>query len=638
LTLLAILIALAYANNLENGFVYDDVALIASNKLLPRIENIPKLFTSDYWYGSRDPYGSIGDSSLYRPLVLTSYALNYAVGGLNPFGYHLINIVLHFVVTSLVFLLALRLNLSRRASIVASILFAVHPIHTEAVTGIVGRAELLMTAGVLAGLWFALTGYRWLSLGAFILALLSKEQSVMLPLLLVLAHLCIDRSLPKTMHPSWTVKMIVTEFGGYCLILMAYLLLRRQVVGGEFIPIPGFLENPAGHVDWHIRLLTAVKVAGRYLWLCLWPSALSADYSYNSIPIPTSILEPAVLWGLISWGSLLAVGWWSFAKGSRRAAFCVGLTTLTFLPVSNIIVPIGTLMGERLFYLPSVGLCLLAGVGWERAESLVGMKRIGQEIVSGARMATIMVTLAASLLIVRTVVRNQDWSSNERLFGSVVNVVPTNAKAHAILAGELKDKSSPTDRERGVQAYRTALQIYPEYLHHDSRVSWSLSTLLYDLGRHAEAFEVLKAAVATDPDWGILHYHLGLLYSLDRQYEKADSEFRRALVLNADVSLFRSTYSRFLLEQGRYEEGLAESESVLQREPDFLLAVFNRALALEALGRFEEARRGFEQVLILPDLPRGAKEDAERRLEVIRSHLRNRRAATMSCMPSVAGC
>ena len=162
-SLLILLVVCSYANSFGNGFANDDHVIIVQNKLITQLRDIPTLFARDYWASSRNLNEAIPPPStgLYRPFVMTTYALNYAVGGLNPFGYHVVNLFLHLLATCLVYLLALRLNCSPGGAFVAAAVFAVHPLHTEVVTGIVGRAELLMAASALGGLVLVLNGWRW---------------------------------------------------------------------------------------------------------------------------------------------------------------------------------------------------------------------------------------------------------------------------------------------------------------------------------------------------------------------------------------------------------------------------------------------------------------------------------------------
>src|SRR6185295_15205689 len=188
LALLAVLVAVSYGNGLQNDFVGDDYPIIVMNRSITTVEAIPLLFTGEYWANYRGSYEAGPDKSLglYRPLPMVTYTLNYAVGGLNPMGYHLANFLLHLLVSWLLYLIALWIGMIWEAALVAAAMFAVHPLHTEAVTGIVGRAELLMAAGVLGAIWGHLSGRRAVSLACFATGLLAKEQAMVLPVLLLL--------------------------------------------------------------------------------------------------------------------------------------------------------------------------------------------------------------------------------------------------------------------------------------------------------------------------------------------------------------------------------------------------------------------------------------------------------------------
>jgi tetratricopeptide (TPR) repeat protein len=590
--LLSLLVVAAYANSLRNGFTGDDHVIIVQNKLITRLHALPTLFARDYWASSRNPNEAIPPpgTGLYRPVVLTTYALNYAVGGLSPVGYHAVNLLLHLLVTWLVYRLAWQLRLSPEGALAAAAIFAVHPLHTEAVTGIVGRAELLMAASVLGGLLLAVHGFRWLAFGAFTLGLFAKEQAAVLPALLLLSGLCLDRSVststsniePRTVH----LRRGIARYGGYVLILAAYLAVRGYSLGGLRPPSLGFLENPAAFADWPVRLLTLLKVAGRYLWLFVWPGPLSSDYSYNAIPLARSVVDPGVLWSVLAWGSLIVAALWAFRRDGR-VTFSIGLMVVTFLPVSNVIIPIGTLVGERLFYLPSAGLCLLAGWAWDRLYPRLTSRtgRVG---------AVALVAGLCLVLTVRTVARNQDWADNETLFRHDAQVVPENAKVYAYLGKALKDRGAHAE---ALQAYQTALRLYPDYAKSDAPFNAGYGDALLQTGRVAEGVKALEQAVSLDPQWSSLHYNLGLAYARQGDFDRAEKAWRRALALYPRAPHIHSSLSRLFIERGRYAEALAEAEAALAQDPDFLLALGNRAWALESLGRLEEAAAGYELVL-----------------------------------------
>jgi len=579
LALLVLLVALAYGNSLQNGFTFDDETIIGKNALLKRVHHWPTLLTSDYWGGGQDPATAPDiHMGLYRPLVLLSYAVNYAVGGLNPVGYHLVNVLLHSLVVWLVYLLALQLGLSILSALAAAVLFAVHPIHTEAVSGIVGRAELMMSVGVLASLWWAIRGHQGLSLIAFAVGLFSKEQAVMLPFLLALYDLCVGGTFARNLAGHPASRRLSLRYGMFALVLMGYLLVRWLALGTLSTPPTPFLDNPLAGLDWYPRLLTAIKVAGQYLWLCVWPVSLSADYSYNAIPAAYSVLDSGVVAALLAWLGLLAIAVRSFGR-DRLASFCIGFLMVTFFPASNLVILVGTIMGERLFYLPSVGLCLLAGLAYERATGQPSAAPITRHL------SLLLVVLICLAFLGRTVVRNGDWAGTEPMARSSVTVVPNDAKVHSILGRLAKDKGN---WDEAIAHFQTALSIYPEYSHIDVTLNSNLGISLIEKGLIAEGIEALERAVGINPRWSLLHYNLGFAYARQGRDREAEASYRQALRLNAEDPKAYTGLGFLFLKQKRYAEALASAEAALERDPQYGEALFVRARALEALGQTDK--------------------------------------------------
>ncbi len=648
LTLLSIL---SYANSLFNDFAFDDGPIIVENWMIKSLHYFPRLFTTDYWAGT---LGSGSGGNLYRPLVLATFALNHAVGGLNPFGYHLLNLLLHLAVCAALYTLARQLGLSRGAACAASALFAVHPLHTEAVTGIVGRAELLMALGVLlAMVWYvwAATAERLdirfalASWAAFAAALLSKEQAMMLPALLVAidaSRVSREEGWPRVIQGAWR------RYAGYVLVLGIYLVLRAAILGNTLFKGSqqiDFLDNPLASVSSMHRLFTALKVGGKYLWLMVWPVELSASYSYDAIPIATSFWEPGVLLAALAWSGLLALGIWAYLRGSRPLYVGIGITVLTFLPASNLLIPIGTIMGERLFYLPSAGLCLAAGAGLDRQAALAdqaGRSRRVMPVVAGAFI------LVLALLAARTIQRNPDWRNTDTLMASTIQVVPRNVKVQfmygtsLVTAGRtdeairvLEDavRTWPNDPEpyntlgvayekKGMWpeadvAFQRALAIrekvggpwHPEV----AQSLNNLAALDFVQGKYAEAEPLYVRALAIrEKALGPEHpkvaqslNNLGLLYAAERKFAEAEPLYRRALAIQEKIhgpehpEVARSLYPLALLysNQGRYTEAeplyrrvLAIRERTLGPEHPSLAAVLkNYAALLRVMNRGGEA-------------------------------------------------
>jgi Flp pilus assembly protein TadD len=650
LGLLALLVGLAYANTLGNAFVYDDTILIGQNRLLKRLDSLPSLFLSDWWKGTEEGIGRArpadgeadGWDRRYRPLVVATYVLNHALGGLDPIGYHVVNLLLHAGVTCLLYLYALSLGCTRGAAALAAAVFGVHPIHTEAVAWVVGRPELMMTAAVLAALWSAIRGFRWLSLASFACALLSKEQAVMLPFLFVLCDICLGKTFSRTQTLRVLVRLAAARYGPLVLVLGIYFLARFVVLGGFRPPPFPFLENPLEHLSGIARFLACLELAGRYLWLCVWPASLSVDYSYDSIPLTGSLQVVALLWGVGAWGGLLGLAIRS-RHGDRRVCFSVGWIILTFLPVSNVLISVGTPMAERLFYLPSAGLCLLAGLGWERVVRRIRSwqpARQSRFLLLGSHAVVAGICLCLAL---RTFQRNQDWASTESLFRSAALVMPRNAKAHALLGHELNKKKKKADWIEALAAYRTASAIYPEYLNTHAEFASNVADVLFKLDHTAEAIEVAELAVRVNPNWTALRFNLGLYYAKLGRYEEAEKAWRQVLVRNPEDPQIHSSLSRLMIERGRFGEGLVEAERALHTDPSFVWAQFNRALALEGLERVEEAAAAYERLLGQEAAGEDARTGARQRLQALHARAGGRsqekpERGGRTCVPGLGVC
>ncbi len=595
------LAVLAFAPTLENDFVYDDVLHVTQNPLITSLGKIPTLLTTGYFAGyslTLDPTNRPRGGVLYRPLVTISFALNYAMGGLRPIGYHVVNILLHAGVSLAVYALGCRLLLTRGGATVAAALFAVHPLHTEAVAGIVGRADLLMALGVLLALHGYLRGGRAGRLGslaAFALGLLSKEQAVMLPPLLVLADL--HARMQSSRSPRWAalVRGSLIRLSPYVGILGVYLSLRIWVVGKLVLRAgvlaASFLDNPLVHAPSETRVLTALAVGGRYLMLCLWPFPLSPDYSYNQIPLATSLFDGRVLLAALLWGSLIALGVRSGMRGSSAAGFFVLFTLVTFFPVSNLLFPITTIMGERLFYLPSVGLSWLAGLGWQIARAWTDRPPIWH---------TAWGILAVLLLIftVQTVSYGQIWRDDLTLFSHAVQVAPQSARTHYLLG------LHATTPEASLREFEEAVRIYPEFPARHADFNVNLGARLLQAERIEDAITALDRAVTLAPRMKGAHYNLGLAYAKQGRWMEAEARYRQALALDRGQASYHNSLSFVLRRQARNQDALAEAEEAIRLNPTFAEAHYNRARALEALGRVWEAVAASERALALePNLP-----------------------------------
>jgi protein O-mannosyl-transferase len=417
---LGILILIVYANSFTAGLVFDSVPIIQDDPRLRQVslENLGKIFTLNYWWPSQY-------TPLYRPLTTLSYLLNYAVlgNGESVAGYHVVNFLLHWMNAWLVLVIVRRLAGRADIALLTAALFAVHPVNTEAVTNIVGRADLLATLCILFGGWCYLRSLEdtgswkfWLALLAVsaCLGVVAKENAVM-----IVGFVALYDFLWR--WPERSKTRLVELARPYMALIPSLLLIwsirqwmSRQVpVFGEF-----FMDNPLIGAAPFQAFMTAMAVVGRYLRLLIFPRTLSSDYSFNQIPVQTDLFA---MISLAAVAILILAALW-FRK--RQKFFSWGVLFLfgMMLPTSNLLLKIGSVMAERFLYLPSIGFCALVALALCAAGERIARSR---PVARWALPALVVIALGA-----RAYARNADWHDELSLWRSTVAASPASFKAH----------------------------------------------------------------------------------------------------------------------------------------------------------------------------------------------------------------
>jgi len=386
----------AYLNSLGNGFAYDDNAVVLRNEVVTE-GHWGDALLGPYWPESREGAG------LYRPVTVTSLAAEWRLWDGGPLGFHAVNVALHALVSLLVLALLIHL-VPLTAALAGALLFAVHPVHVEAVANVVGLSELLASLMVLGACLLYLGGAEWAGAGRaartaalavlYLVGLGAKEIAVTLPAILVL----LEAARPASRPLRTRLRREVPVFVSLAAVLCAYLLVRVSVLGtftGE-VPAPALRGLTAAE-----RILTALTVWPEYLRLMVFPRTLSADYAPGVLTVVRSITPAVMLGGLVmlAWVGGAAV----LLRSAPPIGAGLGWFVITILPVSNLIVPAGILLAERTLYLPSVGLAMVAG-GLVAAmpEGTPGRTR---------RLTAVLGGVIGLALMVRTVERNPTWSS-----------------------------------------------------------------------------------------------------------------------------------------------------------------------------------------------------------------------------------
>ena len=590
---LVVLTLAAYANSFHAELALDNRVVIGDDPRLREVawRNVALIFTQGYWWPTLA-------SDLYRPLTTLSYWFNYAVlgNGQATFGYHVVNFVLHGVNVLLLWRLVARLGASADRAWLAAAIFAVHPLGVEAVTNIVGRADLFVTAGVLvtAAAWLraeAATERRrdraWrLLMGAAALAACgAKENGVMavagVGLLAVAqrgwragAARFATRALP------WLFPALV--FTGALRLAMHF---GTPQVGQIFV------NNPIADAGRFEGAMTAVKVAGKYLGLVVWPGGLSCDYSYPQIPLHgAGGFEDAKAWLALAVIAGLALAAWRVRRRAPLAAGGAAWAAVMFLPVSNLLLPIGSIMGERFMYLPMTGLAATLAVGL-----LAAARR-----VPGARIA---VWLGPALVLLaltgRTLARNNDWRDERSLWESARHVSP---RSFNVYKGSATAITAESQDERSIdQAIAWAEQALPFFEHPPLPIERQDNTLWGDLGSFYLKKGELRRAAGDQP--GAVAAYTRAVELLDRAYTKdrwAAEEVRRRFRARGNVAASLLDYGNThihrrraiaLLRLGRIPEAVEAITVWRQLEP---LSVE----AIEFLGRIDRDLRAPEAAAV----------------------------------------
>jgi hypothetical protein len=482
-----IVAALALAANLPvllAGFVFDDHPIVEENRRVVEVQ-LATIWATSYW-GTPERVGE------YRPFVASTYALEHWLLGPSPGHFHAVNWLLHAAVAVSVLFAGRAIGLGRRAAAIAAGLFAIHPIHLDAIAPIVGRAELLAALALTGGtaLWVHIRRESELRPGPLLalavcvtLGACSKEIALAaVPLLAAVELLVVGRSgKGRTLLAATSV--VALGVGAY--------LIARVIVLGGLLPTGGSsftgVANPLVDESLGVRLLTAASILGTYLRIFVWPADLSPDYSYDSLPLMRSAADPSVWLPL---ALLAAVVTLAVACVRRRPA--VTVATVAFLApysiVANAAFPIGTMLAERLFYLPSVGLAWLIGLaGADVCDRLAG------EWLSDPKRFAAALAIPALALSIASFERAGDWCDEEALYREALRVYPRNA-AMWLTLGELAIRA---DRYAvGIERMTRVTEIIPDF----AKAWLDKGTLHAALGQMTPAREALKRAVDLDPD------------------------------------------------------------------------------------------------------------------------------------------
>ena len=566
--LVGLVAGLVFANSLANRFAYDDLHIVETNSAIQSLASLPRAMIMPYWPGD---YGR--ELGLWRPVTTGLLGLQYVIGGGSPVLFHAVNVLWHMLASVLVLLLLLEL-MAPPAALAAGLVFAVHPVHVEAVANVIGLSEMLSATALLAAcLIHVRTGPRsgWvaaLAIGAlYAVGFGAKESAVTLPGIVFLLDAARRRiafpDLPGYIRDRWRVYTALLAVAG------GLLAARYHVLGS--------LASPFGPIGADIlteipRIWTLAEVWTHYVRLWVFPLDLSSDYSPNVIPISLGWNATNTV-GLVLALVILTVAkisWKRPALGpdvetSRIAAFGVVWFVITISPISNTLFMSGVLLAERTLYLPSVGLA--GATGWL-------FVRLCRERPTGARVALVVVLMLSG---VRCWTRSPTWVDNPTMLSKMIEDYPHSGRSQWILGDAFLRQGRVSD---GLRSYRAAINILgPHY-----QLITEISKQQLDIERPRAAEGLLRFASNNSPEFPLA---LGLLAEIRADYGDAEGTeryARQSLELDDFDPTRHHMLAWALAAQGRWEEARAARARGLEQGRAF----FWQQYIYEAYMRREE--------------------------------------------------
>lgn len=618
---LVALTLIACYNSLSNGFVWDDHEQIVMNPALRPAAPLSRIFSSDIRFAHQD---SGVQNQTYRPLQMLTYRIVAGTFGLSPAPFHLCSLLLAIGCALAAFAVFRLLTRSTFSAFAAASLFAVYPIHTEAVDWIAALPDLGCTLFLLIAFSLFLATHTteqprrpaWLfpalSLTVYAISLLWKETAAVLPILVIVYVLIVERT---------GLRAALKASAAYWVVLALYIILRISILG----------EAATGARDWALNPLQFSLTTSHLMlsyWLKLaWPFQLNAYHVFSPI---RSLTDPRAIAAIVFvLAAIVAIAY--LVRRAALPAFAALWVCITLLPALDINAVGRNVFAERYLYLPSVGFCLLLTLAAARLIRLTPEKLRNPAAIS-------LLVIALSAFTVATIQRNSDWKDDMTLFAETLVHSPdapfvrtmvattqsdespgsSEAEQNYLQAISLAKQETPQDRLDLVAAYKGLASLYAdrsdndralqmlasaqEIAPADSEIDSEEGLILVRSGRWNEAEPLLNKTVAAQPENENALSTLGIIaWQYRHDLSKAVEWFTKALAAHPDQDNFSASVHNNLGgvygEQGDYTSAIAQYKLAIAISPQDPEYHTNLANALGAANRYDEARSEAELAL-----------------------------------------
>jgi tetratricopeptide (TPR) repeat protein len=561
--LIIVVSGLVYYNGLDNEFVADDGAFIKDNTSIRSLSNVPAMFFSPSSLASRPIWGTV----IYRPLRTLSYALDYRFFSLNSFWYHLTSLVLHMLVCISFYFLIKRLFLEHRAALLGAIIFAVHPVHVDAVSWIASRADLIGT------LFFNLSlisyisyrrgvGHRFyflLSVAFSLLAYFGKETMVPLTGMIVLY----DYATAGRTRFLKVLSSRIFAWTTFALVCFGYLFIRYKITG-RMDTYQGWWGGSA-----YSNFLMMFKATALYLKLLVFPFDLKLHYDIE--PVYT-LLDFKVLISL----ALIVFSFVAIAichNRNRMVFFSLLWFFLALVPIANIIPIAFSMMAERYAYMPSAGPIMTMAFGI----SYLHRKYSANNVMLWNRIFPVLIVIILITFSIKDILRNQVYRNNFIFYTAAVNESPKSSPGYKGLGGQYV---SMGQHEKAIDYFKKAIEFDPYYTDAYLEIAGAYN----QAGDTDSALESVRHAVSIDSSNADTRFRAGNVYKDMEAWDKARDEWKQAIALRPDfIEAYNNLGNSYLIFND-YARASEMYSKILEIDPDNEFAHYNISLVYKALN------------------------------------------------------
>jgi len=577
-----------YSFSWSNSFIWDDDHLIKDNRFIKNLNYLHLAFTRPLFQHAQEK------SKFYRPLQEISYAFDYRIWGLNPFGFHFTNTFLHIACALLFSLILYQLFKNPFISFWGGAFFVVHPIHTEAIAYISGRADPLGTLFVLLALSCYINSTRGklvllpISLFSFSLALFSKESNLVFPFVILAYNFIFlkEKNLNRKLLP--------------CLLFLVidglYLFMRLKLTTNDFLKFHQWAP------PWSIRMITELKVVSRYILLLLFPHNLHME---RFVPWSKSILDFSVISSLI-FILLIIYLCIKCARQEKVIGFFSLFFIITLSPFLNVI-PLNAQMAEHWLYLPSIGFfAIFAWAAFRFNCWLVPAPFHTTRIMSsvkwglGKNFLPLVLTLILLIYSCLTIKQLHVWKDPLTFFEYNSRKAPYSSRIDICLA-------SIYSKEERYSEAASLLKRVPRNTSEYLKARNNLAAILIELGNFDDARKELNIVLGLHPEYIQAYFHLANLYLEKGEEKKAEEVYHKMMTINPDFIFSYYSLGNLYCKNGKFKEAIDVYKKGIAIDKNFPDLHNNLGICYAELDYKEEAKREWEKALKLDPHCREAK-------------------------------